>query len=283
MKKQDKLDCQKVKEMIINHTLSISALSESALNMLIAYETECLMECETEYDMAFMDLCYNALEKFQDNNSVLSDEMIEELGKNAYQEYINMNLINKTPYTPKTKIYPTKKLLRYFIAAAILLVVLTATVAAVWNPFDSWLKERKLIDVKQGEVLENDNGSFTSDTYQSFSSINEMEDTLDLHIEIFDHISATPESIKLTTQGNIKFIIAQYNINKKDVLIEIYLENAPYHRESLEQAKTEKQIIWELDGYMIRRSEIQIIAFDNNYVYNISSDSLDTILQLMKG
>ena len=55
MKKQDKLDCQKIKEMIINNTLSISALSESHLNMLIEYETECLMECETEYDMAFMD------------------------------------------------------------------------------------------------------------------------------------------------------------------------------------------------------------------------------------
>lgn len=282
MKKEDKLDCQKIKEMIINNTLSISALSESHLSMLIEYETECLMECEAEYDMAFMDLCCNALERIHPL-SVPTDEKIKKISENAYQEYMNMNSINKTPYTPKTKIYPTKKLLRYFIAAAILLVALTVTVAAVWNPFVSWLKERKLIDVKQGEVLENDNGSFTSDTYQSFSSIDEMEDALELHIEIFDHISATPESIKLTTQGNVKFIIAQYNIDQKKVILRIYLENAPYHRESMAQAQREKEFLCNLEGYIIRRSEIQFIAFDNNYVYNISSDSLDTILQLMKG
>ena len=50
MKKQDKYDCRKIKEMIMNNDLSISALSELHLNTLIAYEAECLMASLTYTD-----------------------------------------------------------------------------------------------------------------------------------------------------------------------------------------------------------------------------------------
>ena len=283
MKKQDKLDCQKIKEMIINNTLSISALSESHLNMLIEYETERLMECEAEYDMAFMDLCCNALERIHPL-SVPTDEKIKEISENAYQEYMNMNSINKTPYTPKTKIYPTKKLLRYFIAAAILLVALTATVAAVWNPFVSWLKERKLIDVKQGEVLENDNGSFSADTQgQEFSSIEEMEKALDIYFDVLDNIRFRPYYIDYSRQGTKEIISLQYNLNQQEISFTIYLKNAPYYKEPLEQTKTQKQIFCDLEWYINTEDFTTTIAFDDDYVYIITADSLDIILTFMEG
>lgn len=284
MKKQDKLDCQKIKEMIINNTLSISALSESHLNMLIEYETECLMECETEYDMAFMDLCCNALERIHPL-SVPTNEKIKEISENAYQEYMNMNSINKNSYyTPKAKIYPTKKLLRYFIAAAILLVALTATVAAVWNPFVSWLKERKLIDVKQGEVLENDVGCLTNDIeYTNFSSIDELEKELEINLNVLHNFLYTPQSIKYTTQGTQKEIITQYNIEQKKIVVKTYLQNAPYQREALEQEQYEKRIIGETEWYVITIEDTTLICFDNNYVYTVTANSLNTIIRLMEG
>lgn len=277
MKKQDKLDCQKVKEMITNNSLSISALSESALNMLIEYETECLMECETEYDMAFMDLCYNALEKFQDNHSVLSDEAIEEIGKKAYQEYISC--------TSKTKAPSAKTTLRCFIVAAVLLAMLTATVSAAWDPFASWLKDRKPEDMKRGEVLENEHGSFSIDPQaQFFTSIEEMEEQLGLHIEIFEHLSASPTLIIHNVHGNKNAIQAQYNIDQEKIIFTTYLENAPYYKDALEQANLQKQTIGNLEWYITKRNEIQtIIAFDDTYVYVITADSLDIILQFMKG
>ena len=284
MKNQDKLDCQKIKEMIINNTLSISSLSESHLNMLIEYETERLMECEAEYDMAFMDLCCNALERIHPL-SVPTDEKIKEISENAYQEYMNMNSINKSSYyTPKAKIYPTKKLLRYFIAAAILLVALTATVAAVWNPFVSWLKERKLIDVKQGEVLENDVGCLTNDReYTNFSSIDELEKELEINLNVLHNFLYTPQSIKYTTQGTQKEIITQYNIEQKKIVVKTYLQNAPYQREALEQEQYEKRIIGETEWYVITIEDTTIICFDNNYVYTVTANSLNTIIRLMEG
>ena len=91
MKKQDKYGCRKIKEMIMNNDLSISALSESHLNTLIAYEAECLMASKTEYDTTFMDMCCAALEALQ-QSTVPSDEKISEIGEKAYQEYINNNV-----------------------------------------------------------------------------------------------------------------------------------------------------------------------------------------------
>lgn len=265
--------------MIVKNKLSINCLNQEELNILIDYEMDIIAESEIPIDNSFLNLCLETLKKYENYDDMISLEDQRKIGENSYQKF----LYQKQKTTGIRKSVPTKTLFRYLIAAAVLLVVLTATVAAVWNPFVSWLKERSLLDVEQGEVFENDNGSFASDAYQSFSSIDEMEDALDLHIEIFDHISVLPESIKLTTQGNIKFVLIQYKVDHKNVILKIFLENAPYHQEAMEQAQTEKEYLWELEGYIIRHSETQFIAFDNNYVYDISSDSIETILQFMKG
>ena len=281
MKKQDKLDCQKIKEMIINNTLSISALSESHLNMLIEYETECLMECEAGYDMAFMDLCCNALERIHPL-PVPTDDKIEEIAEKTYRHHPNNGFDNNC--TNKIKTMSTRKLIRYLIAAAILLVALTATVAAVWNPFVSWLKERKLIDVKQGEVLENDNGSFSADTQgQEFSSIEEMEKALDIYFDVLDNIRFRPYYIDYSRQGTKEIISLQYNLNQQEISFTIYLKNAPYYKEPLEQTKTQKQIFCDLEWYINTEDFTTTIAFDDDYVYIITADSLDIILTFMEG
>ena len=87
MKKQDKYDCRKIKEMIMNNDIAVSALSESHLNTLIEYETECLMASKTEYDTTFMDMCCDALGELR-QSKVPTDEKIAEIGEKAYREYI---------------------------------------------------------------------------------------------------------------------------------------------------------------------------------------------------
>ena len=78
---------KQIKKMILDNRLPVSALSESALHLLIEYETECLMKSKTEYDTEFMDLCLDALATIQKTKTP-SDERINELAEKAYQQYL---------------------------------------------------------------------------------------------------------------------------------------------------------------------------------------------------
>ena len=76
----------------------------------------------------------------------------------------------------------------------------------------------------------------------------------------------------------------QYKIDEKIITLKIYLENAPYYKEPLEQAGYENQKFCELNWYVTPYDDYQtIISFDNNYVYAITADSIDTIKILMEG
>ena len=283
MKKRDKLDCQEIKELILKNNLSLSALSESSLRNLIEYEAECLMECETEYDTTFMDLCTNALIKIQNTTSVPSDEKIKEIGDRAYREYLDANS-NQDDSPMPTTILPPRKLARILIAAAIITALLTVSIAACWNPFISWLGERKFSDVEQGEILQNESGDLTVDNQaKTFGTIEEMENALSIEFDTLKAISPTPSSISLTQHGKQKEIWLEYKINGNKVLFTIYLENAPYHKEGLKQAEWDKQTFCNLEWYVIVQDFVTMVCFDNNYVYVISSDSLDTLKTLMEG
>lgn len=284
MKKRDKLNCQEIKELILNNSLSLSALSESSLRNLIEYEAECLMERETEYDTTFMDLCTNALIKIQNTTSVPSDEKLKEIGERAYREYLNEDS-NQNDFSMPTTALPPRKLVRILIAAAIITALLTVSAVACWNPFSNWFADiHDKLDVKHGEIIENEHGSFTSDKYaQSFASIAEMEKTLGIEFEVLDAISSTPSSIRLTQLGDKKEIWLEYKINENKLKFTIYLENAPYYKESLQQTDCDKITFCKLDWYVISQDSVTTIAFDNDYVYTISADSLDTIKTFMKG
>ena len=281
MNDHDKFDCHIIKEMIINNKLSIYRLNQEELDLLIDYEMDLIAESPVKTDNSFLNLCLDALKKYENHDDMISLEEQRKIGEKTYQKFLEQK--SNDVSLAIIKVPSFRKTVRYFIAAAILLVALTATVAAVWNPFVSWLKERKLIDVKQGEVLENDDSNLTSDIHQSFASIDEMENALGVHIEIFDHISALPELIKLTTQGNEKKIIIQYNIKQEQIILTIYLENPPYHQETMMKSKFEKKTFYNLQWHIVPSDHIQLIAFIDTYTYNISGSSLDIILEFMEG
>ena len=284
MKNRDKLNCQKIKELILKNDLSLSALSELSLKKLIEYEAECLMACKTEYDTTFMELCTDALVKNQNTSSVPSDEKIIEISDRAYQEYLEANS-NQNDFSIPTTSLPPRKLVRILIAAAVLAALLTTTTIACWNPFSKWFADiRDTLKVKHGEVIENEHGSFATDKYaQSFASIAEMEKTLGIEFEVLDAISSTPSSIRLTQLGDKKEIWLEYKINENKLQFTIYLENAPYHKEALKQADWDKETICNLDWYVIANDFVTLVCFNNNYVYVISSDSLDTLKTFMEG
>ena len=285
MKKQDKLDCQKIKEMIINNTLSISTLSESHLDMLIEYETECLMECESEYDMAFMDLCCNALERIH-KLPVPTDKRINEIGSQVFSQHVQTNIYyNKQNNTPFSILQP-KRTVRILVATALLVVALTATVIACWNPFINWIAElRDILNMNCDEVIENEFGSFSSDQeMKQFSSIAEMEAELGVHFDLFDKISTDPNRIEISQHGSMKTANLQYKNGSSPISLTIYLENAPYYEEALKNANLQTETLGNLEWYIVDRKEYQtIVSFEGIYVYSITADSLDTMKTLMEG
>ena len=285
MKKQDKYDCRKIKEMIMNNDLSISALSESHLNTLIAYEAECLMASKAEYDTTFMDMCCTALEALQ-KSTVPSDEKIAEIGEKAYQEYINTNVYAKDFDTRKIKVLHTRKPVRVLIVTALLLAALTITVMAVWNPFCNWIDDIKdLFNLNTGDTIENDNGSFSSDkNAQYFSSIDEMKTVIGIQFALLDDISVMPTRICLYQSNKTKKISILYQSEEKQITLYIYLENAPYYREPMDQANISKQMFGNREWYITDSDNYQtIVAFDDDCVYAVTADSLDTIQTLLRG
>ena len=286
MKKQDKYDCRKIKEMIMNNDLSISVLSESHLTTLIAYEAECLMASKTEYDTTFMDMCCAALEALQ-QSTVPSDEKIAEIGEKAYQEYINSNDYTKAFDTQKTKILPARKPIRILIVTALLLAALTFTVMAVWNPFCNWIEDIKdLFELNPGDTIENENGSLAHDKeFQQFSTVAEFEEAVSIHFSLLDEITVTPTCISVVQYGEKKTAEIRYKFDEQQIILKIYLGNAPYYQEPMDQAHLSKQTIGNLEWYITAyvNEHQTIVTFDGTYVYAVTADSLDIIQTFLKG
>ena len=187
--------------------------------------------------------------------------------------------------TMKTKILPTRKSVRILVVTALFLAALTFTVMAVWNPFCNWIDDIKdRLNLNPGDVIENETGSFTSDQeVQEFSSIDEMEKTIGIHFDLLNNIPAQPSYINIAQHGNKKTIKLLYNTDVKQIVLTIYLKNAPYSQESMEQANLPKQTLGNLEWYVpaYANGYQSIVAFDNGYIYAITADSLDTIKTFM--
>ena len=271
-------DILKLKELIIAKEIDIKSLDKVELEALIDHEYE--MMDENRFDDQFLSLCLQELDRFTDPSfieKIDADAIID----NAWHIY-NKETAEKTTQKPT---FGFKRTVRILIAAAVLAALLATTAIACWNPFANWIAEFKdTLDLNRGEVIENEHGSFTSDKYaQSFASIAEMEKTLGIEFEVLDVISTTPNSIRLTQLGDKKEIWLEYKINENKLKFTIYLENAPYYKESLQQTDCNKITFCKLDWYVISQDSVTTIAFDNDYVYIISADSLDTIKTFMKG
>lgn len=88
----------------------------------------------------------------------------------------------------------------------------------------------------------------------------------------------------MSQQGNIEKIYIQYRSEEKQIILEIYLENAPYYREPMDQANVPKQRIGNREWYITECDKYQtVIGFDDNCVYAVTADSLDIIQTLLKG
>lgn len=271
-------DILKLKELIIAKEIDIKSLDKVELEALIDHEYE--MMDENRFDDQFLNLCLQELDRFTDTSFIKkidADAIID----NAWHIY-NKEAAEKTTQKPA---FGFKRVARILIAAAVLAALLTVSAVASWNPFSKWFADiHDILDVERGEVIENEHGSFTSDNFpQNFSSIEEMENELGLEFDVLDTIPSTPSSICITQQGSYKEVWLEYQINKNKVLFTIYLENAPYYKEPLEEAGWDKQTFCNLEWHLIVQDFVTLVCFDNNYVYVISSDSLDTLKTLMEG
>ena len=267
---------KQIKKMILDNRLPVSALSESALHLLIEYETECLMKSKTEYDTEFMDLCLDALATMQKTKTP-SDERINELAEKAYQQYLPSSEIH---------ILPQCRPLRYLVITALILVMLLCAVAAGWHPIKRFLNGRHILDVQQGEIIEKDNMSFTSDKPQFFSSVSEMEEKLNLPMDILHKLSVSPQKLQYTVQGTFKQILAEYHINGERVLFVIHLENAPYREEIIIQIGYPKQTLFDKEWYILdyrdEDNRVQLLSFDGDYVYSVSATDPETLRLLFE-
>ena len=264
---------KRIKKMILDNRLPVSALSESALHLLIEYETECLMKSKAEYDTQFMDLCLDALETIQKTKTP-SDERINELAEKAYQQY-------RPSSESKIHILPKRRPLRCLVITALILVLMLCAVAAGWHPIKLILNGRHLLDVQQGEIIEKDNMSFTSDLPQKFTSVSEMEEKLNLPMDILHKLSVSPQKLQYTVQGSFKQIMAEYHINGERILFVIHLENAPYREELIIQAGYPKQTLYDKEWYILdyrdEDNRIQFLSFDGDYVYTVSATDPETL------
>lgn len=230
MKNTDNIS--QLKEMIITKQIDIKSLDKIELEALIDHEYETMDE--KHFDDQFLNLCLQELDRFIDTSFIdkIDADAIIDNAWHIYDEETTKDATRKSAFG-------FKKTARILIAAAVLAALLTTTTIACWNPFSKWFADiHDKLEVKRGEVIENEHGSFTSDdSYQNFSSIEEMENEIGAEFDVLDAISSTPTSIRITQQGSRKEVRLEYQTNENKVLFTIYLENAPYYKEPLEQAE----------------------------------------------
>lgn len=273
---------KQIKKMILDNRLPVSALSESALHLLIEYETECLMKSKTEYDTEFMDLCCTALERIHPR-PVPTDERINGIGSQVFSQYKQTNIYYNKKNKTHFSILQPKQTVRILVATVLLVIALTATVIACWNPFINWITElRDILNMNRDEVIENEFGSFSSDQdMKQFSSIAEMETELGVHFDLFDKISTKPNRIEISQHGSMKTADLQYKNESTPISLIIYLENAPYREELIIQAGYPKQTLYDKEWYILdyrdEDNRIQFLAFDGDYVYTVSARDPETL------
>ena len=131
MKRQQKLDCQKIKELILNEIIDINSLQENELEILIDFEEENIIKCDIEYDMTFLNKCMVALKKFQNYENMFSEQNMETISNSAYQQYVSKFSNNSlTPTLNTKKNIPMKKMIRICVSVGALILLITGLPAS---------------------------------------------------------------------------------------------------------------------------------------------------------
>ena len=95
MKKNAKLNYLAVKECIEKRIIDIETLSKEELDALIDFETENIINSSSEPNMEFLDLCYDAMRKFNDYREEISEDECRQIGEKVYIEYTEKAIMDK--------------------------------------------------------------------------------------------------------------------------------------------------------------------------------------------
>ena len=282
MKNTDKFDCLAVKECIIKGLIDINKLSKEELDVLIDFETDNIIECDTEPDMSFLDTCYDAMHKFEDYSKDISDEQIQELGDKAYIEFTQKQMNTA----------PTKKPRRFFkrfataCAAMLAFCFLSFSVAAV--ALGSYSAAWEYISSNVSAIL-NLNGSkdvdgitiIKSDYTKKYDTIEELLVAENLDIL---YPASLPEGVKIE-----KIKLKLYDDQKQELLFvfnnsEYGFLITNYFSLNLDTIQNYSKItINNIDFYIINTIDgnYQAIAQFNNNEYAITSNNYDNLINIM--
>lgn len=287
MKNTDKFDCLAVKECIIKGLIDINKLSKEELDVLIDFETDNIIECDTEPDMSFLDTCYDAMHKFEDYRNDISDEKIKELGDKAYIEFTQKQMTS----APAKK--PRRFFKRFATACAAMLAVcfLSFSVAAV--ALGSYSAAWEYISSNVSAILKwgcnKDVDGITiikSDYTKKYDTIEELLVAENLDIL---YPAALPEGVKI-----YRVRIIAYDDGKQK--ISFIFNNDTYtfqikNHYSVDLKNTEPFYTYTVDETVfyitiINDGTYQAIAQQNNYEYAVDCsdyNNLIYILSNMKG
>ena len=287
MKNTDKFDCLAVKECIIKGLIDINKLSEDELEALIDFETENIIECQTEPDMSFLNMCNDAMHKFEDYRKDISDKKLQELGDKAYIEFTQKQITASRAKKPHRFL----KRLATTCAAMLVFCFLSLSVAAV--ALGSYSAAWEYISSNVSEIL-NLNGSkkvdgitiIKSDYTKKYDTIEELLIAENLDIL---YPAALPEGVEVERVKVFAFdndkekIMLIYNDTKYSIQITNYF--------SIDLNKIKNYDIYsigDINFYITptHNGSYEAICQYNNMEYTIISnnqDNLKYILSHMKG
>lgn len=287
MKNIDKSDCRTVKELIINEKISIDLLNEYELEKLIDYETENVINSKTEPDMSFLNACYEALGKYKDYKNIISEEDVNEIAGNAYQQYLSAQISNAKP-KKRNRIF-TKVAISFASVCLVLLSSFSVMALAMGGYSQAW----NYISTHVHEILHMDEKKKTvdgieiikSDYTQKYETIEELlrEENLDIL-----YPSALPngyqmEKIVLKNSDDKSEYIFLFNTSNINFYVTKYFSIDIGKLEYLEIYK-----VCDADFYITQLPDnvFQAIAHVNEMEYTIicsNYDELVLILSNMKG
>ncbi len=269
-----------LKEMIIEKKIELKNLTETQLYDLIEYELSNIDE--ENFDNNFLNECFAEMDKF--HNYSINKDKSRKIERQAFEEYKSRKEVSIASHK---RYISSRKFIRIAIAVAVLASICSIAIYAFFNPFSNFVDNIKdLLNIKQGDIITDGNSDLTTDNKpQNFTSINELEEELDIDVIFPSHLeNCSFEYIQLTQQGNEKYAIMQYTFKDAKFIQNIYFDNAPYNETMMKNSNIERVLIEQKTFYIIHNTyTVEFILFDKEYVYSISAPNIEILLELIEG
>lgn len=213
MNKFDKSDCLMIKECILKGIIDIETLSEKELDALIDFETENIIESETEPDTSFLDACYAAVRKFHDYGEIISEEKCNEAAEKAYAGFLAQGLRGKR--TKKRKAWAKRAAAACAAMLAICFTSFSVMAASLGGYSAAWKYVSENVSSIMGLSGTTNVGNITlikGDYTKKYNTIEELLIAENLDIL---YPSALPEGVKIE-----RIDIIYYNKDKFNIMFE---------------------------------------------------------------